>query len=41
MGADPDEYTDRNPVRSLLVLSTKAAFPSTSLESLVLGWEVT
>ena len=33
-------YTDRNPVRSLLEFSTKAAFPSTTLESLVLDWEV-
>ena len=32
--------TDRNPVRSLLEFSTKAAFPSTTLESLVLDWEV-
>ena len=33
-------FTDRNPVRSLLEFSTKAAFPSTTLESLVLDWEV-
>ena len=32
--------TDRNPVRSLLEFSTKAAFPSTTLESLVLDLEV-
>jgi len=32
--------TDRNPVRLLLEFSTKAAFPSTTLESLVLDWEV-
>ena len=35
-----ENYTDRNPVRSLLEFSTKAAFPSTTLESLVLDWEV-
>ena len=33
-------YTDRNLVRSLLEFSTKAAFPSTTLESLVLDLEV-
>ena len=32
--------TDRNLVRSLLEFSTKAAFPSTTLESLVLDLEV-
>ena len=33
-------YTDRNLVRSLLEFSIKAAFPSTTLESLVLELEV-
>ena len=32
--------TDRNLVRSLLEFSIKAAFPSTTLESLVLELEV-
>ena len=34
------QYTDRNLVRSLLEFSIKAAFPSTTLESLVLDLEV-
>ena len=33
-------FTDRNLVRSLLEFSIKAAFPSTTLESLVLELEV-
>ena len=36
----PVLYTDRNLVRSLLEFSIKAAFPSTTLESLVLDLEV-
>ncbi len=34
-----ETFTDRNFVGSVLTLSTTAAFPSTSLESLVLDWE--
>ena len=37
---DFSTLTDRNLVRSLLEFSTKSAFPSTTLESLVLDWEV-
>ena len=39
VGEKDGSFTDRNFVRSVLTLSTTAAFQSTSLESLVLDWE--